>query len=222
MVRRRRCRHDSNPFLLILPAEPLQRAPRSPEQPASARGPPAAAELHVSPPKQGENSSPESFYWHPCRASASPLSARERAMHEFRGQRCFIETFPARTEPGTAHADSAFPTRHPPEHRHDSQALRLSGRGRPYHRTGRLSRLRPAFPPGGNGLPRSGQHHPPRLVVEIRAMARGTGLPPAADSPPKGPPITAISVTRRRTSCYSGARAPASPTRWSRPRTRGW
>ncbi|MGY4458175.1 tRNA (cytidine/uridine-2'-O-)-methyltransferase [Bradyrhizobium sp. LB13.1] len=44
-------------------------------------------------------------------------------MHEFRGQRCFIETFPARTEPGTAHADSAFPTRHP--HQNTGTILRL-------------------------------------------------------------------------------------------------
>src|SRR6478752_375000 len=155
-------------------------APKVPRTACRRPRPPAAAELHVPPPKQGENSSPESFYWHPCRASASPLSARERAMNEFRGQRCFIETFPARTEPGTAHADSAFPTRHPPEHRHDSQALRLSGRGRPYHRTGGLPRLRPAFPPGGNGLPRSGQHRQARLLVEIRAMAHGARRPPAA------------------------------------------
>src|SRR3954471_10992957 len=74
-------------------------APKVPRTACRRPRPPAAAELHLSPPKQGENSSPESFYWHPCRASASPLSARERAMHEFRGQRCFIETFPARTEP---------------------------------------------------------------------------------------------------------------------------
>src|SRR4029077_1373361 len=112
------------PFLLMLTAEPLQGPPRSPEQSAGARGPPAAAELHSSPPKQGENSSPESFYWHPCRASASPLTARERAMHEIRGWRCFIETFPAHNQPVTAHADRAFSTRHPPEHRHDSQAVR--------------------------------------------------------------------------------------------------
>src|SRR3569623_1149952 len=94
-----------------------------PGKAAGARGPPRRQNFAYSPLTR-RNSSPESFYWHPCRASASPLSARERAMHEFRGQRCFIKTFPARTEPGTAHADSAFPTRHPPEHRHDSQALR--------------------------------------------------------------------------------------------------
>ena len=69
----------------------------------------------------------KSFYWHPCRTSASPLTARKRAMHEFRGRRCFIETFPARNQPVTAHADRTFPTRHPPEHRHDSPPLRLSG-----------------------------------------------------------------------------------------------
>ena len=38
----------------------------------------------------------------------------------------------------------------------------------------------------------------------------------------KAATLTAIFITRRRTSCYSGARAPASPTRWSRPPMRGW
>jgi hypothetical protein len=28
-----------------------------------------------------EQGNPESFYWHPCRTSASPLSADMRAMH---------------------------------------------------------------------------------------------------------------------------------------------
>src|SRR4051812_1840103 len=68
-------------------------APKVPRTACRRPRPPAAAELRVPPPKQGENSSPESFYWHPCRASASPLSARERAMREFRGQRCLLRHF---------------------------------------------------------------------------------------------------------------------------------
>jgi tRNA (cytidine/uridine-2'-O-)-methyltransferase len=36
-------------------------------------------------------------------------------MHEFRGQRCFIETFPTHNRSTTAHADRTFPTRHPPD-----------------------------------------------------------------------------------------------------------
>src|ERR1700679_1551373 len=42
---------------------------------------PAAAERPLFPANRGGTSSPESFYWHPCRKSASPLSARKRAMH---------------------------------------------------------------------------------------------------------------------------------------------
>src|SRR6478672_8645437 len=41
---------------------------------------PAAAETGFFGPR-GHPRSPESFYWHPCRKSASPLSARKRAMH---------------------------------------------------------------------------------------------------------------------------------------------
>src|SRR3954464_14844685 len=77
-------------------------APKVPRTACRRPRPPAAAELHLSPPKQGENSSPESFYWHPCRASASSLTAWERAMHEFPGWRCFNETFPACIDPDTA------------------------------------------------------------------------------------------------------------------------
>src|SRR5580704_7601657 len=42
---------------------------------------PAAAERPRMPRQSGGTSSPESFYWHPCRKSASPLSAHQRAMH---------------------------------------------------------------------------------------------------------------------------------------------
>jgi len=41
--------------------------------------------------QSGETSRPESFYWHPCRKSASPLSAGHRAMHEIRTARWFIK-----------------------------------------------------------------------------------------------------------------------------------
>src|ERR1700752_2930005 len=36
------------------------------------------------------NGSLESFYWHPCRNSASPLSANSRAMHEIRASAVII------------------------------------------------------------------------------------------------------------------------------------
>ena len=181
MVRRRRCRHDSNPFFLCdRRNRPRGRPSKVPRTGCRRPRPPAAAERCVSAPKRGENCSPESFYWHPCRASASPLSARKRAMHEFPARRCFIETFPALTSPAAAHADSAFSARHPPEHRHDSQALRLPRDGRPHHRAGGLSVLRPALPPGRHGLRRPCQPDPPRLLAEIRRLARRPRPSPAA------------------------------------------
>src|SRR6202040_2162395 len=45
--------------------------------PASPRG----GRKTAFPSQSGGTSSPESFYWHPCRKSASPLSAAQRAMH---------------------------------------------------------------------------------------------------------------------------------------------
>src|SRR6266566_6111177 len=42
--------------------------------------------------RSGETSNPESFDWHPCRTSASPVSASQCAMHEIRTDRCFIPT----------------------------------------------------------------------------------------------------------------------------------
>src|SRR5437899_6552213 len=49
----------------------------APAAPAAAERPPFLANRAIP-------SSPESFYWHPCRTSASPLSAAKRAMHSFR------------------------------------------------------------------------------------------------------------------------------------------
>src|SRR3984893_3116383 len=48
---------------------------------------PAATERPLFLTQWGGTSSPESFYWHPCRNSASPLSAGSRAMHSFRPER---------------------------------------------------------------------------------------------------------------------------------------
>src|SRR6185437_6968652 len=53
---------------------------------------PAAAEDRLFRPR-GQPSSPESFYWHPCRKSASPLSASKRAMRKIPAYRCFIHAF---------------------------------------------------------------------------------------------------------------------------------
>src|SRR6266550_4093298 len=81
MVRRRRCRHDSKPFLICSRwNRPERRRKRhrgrlpAPAAPAAAERPPFLANRAIP-------SSPESFYWHPCRTSASPLSAAKRAMH---------------------------------------------------------------------------------------------------------------------------------------------
>src|ERR1700729_3105988 len=68
-------------------------------------------------------------------------------------------------------ADRTFPARYPAEHRHDSASVRLPGRGSPHHRARGISGVRPAFPPGRNGLSRSGDDHAPRFVVKIPAMA---------------------------------------------------
>src|SRR5947209_967682 len=54
----------------------------APATPAAAERPPFLANLAIP-------SSPESFYWHPCRNSASPLSAAKRAMHSFRAEHEF-------------------------------------------------------------------------------------------------------------------------------------
>src|SRR5215475_12878618 len=139
--------------------------------------PPRRQTDHFSPPIRRKNSSPESFYWHPCRTSASPLSARRRAMHEIRAERCFVHAISAGTP---LDADRAFSTRHPPEHRHDPAPVRLPGGGRPHHRTRRLCGVRPHLPPGRHGLSRPGVADAPRLLGKIRGMARRSGLPALA------------------------------------------
>src|SRR4030095_2880402 len=76
MVRRRRCRHDSKPFLICSQRNRPQGAKSATRKWLPAPAAPAAAEKTAFPsPKTGGTSSPESFYWHPCRESASPLSA---------------------------------------------------------------------------------------------------------------------------------------------------
>src|SRR5229473_2018917 len=74
-------------------------------------------------------------------------------------------------------ADCAFPARYSPERRDDSASLRLPRRGRPHYRARRLSGIRPPFPPGRHGLSRPGDHHAPRFLAKIRAMAQGRGIP---------------------------------------------
>ena len=82
--------------------------------------------------------SPELFYWHPCRASASPLSARKVQCTNSARSRGLFRHFVGTFEGPARHADRTFPARHSPEHRDDSAALRLPRRGRPHHRAGRF------------------------------------------------------------------------------------
>src|SRR5262249_29453020 len=103
MVRRRRCRrHDSKPFLKLRPGGTAPETPigharegttprRDRRWPAGARDPRGGRETGFFS-QGGQTSGPESFYWHPCRESASPLSAPKRAMHEIGAERCFIHT----------------------------------------------------------------------------------------------------------------------------------
>src|ERR1700730_17858870 len=58
-------------------------APETPKyrERLAAPAPPAAAERPLVSRPIGGTSGPESFYWHPCRTSASPLSAGPLAMH---------------------------------------------------------------------------------------------------------------------------------------------
>ena len=95
-------------------------------------------------------------------------------MHEFPRERCFIETFPARNQPATAHADRTFPARYSPQHGNDTAALRMHGCGCPYHRAGRLSHLRPGVPPCRHGLSRPGAAHAPHFL-EFEKWRQETG-----------------------------------------------
>ena len=81
MVRRRRCRHDFKPFLICSQRNRPGHAEKRNLKRLPAPAAPAAAENRFFLPQSSGTSSPESFYWHPCRKSASPLSARKRAMH---------------------------------------------------------------------------------------------------------------------------------------------
>src|SRR4029450_7496318 len=81
MVRRRRCRHDSKPFLICSQRNPPGAPKTRPGRGCRRPPPPRRQKKPLFLPQSGGTSSPESFYWHPCRESASPLSARKRAMH---------------------------------------------------------------------------------------------------------------------------------------------
>src|SRR6516164_10409523 len=78
----------------------------------------------------GRNDSLESFYWHPCRKSASPLSANNRAMHEIRARALIVCANPY---PGPQHANCALSAGHTPQYGDDLAAVRMPGCIGPYH-----------------------------------------------------------------------------------------
>src|SRR6266478_4378735 len=69
----------TNPFQLQ-PAEPPQ-ATHIRTKGGCRRRVPRGGRKTAFPSQSGGTSSPESFYWHPCRKSASPVSAARRATH---------------------------------------------------------------------------------------------------------------------------------------------
>src|SRR5665213_411929 len=66
-----------NPFSAA-PVEPPQATPKLTQGGCRRPRSPRRQKDHFSRPIGRGTSSPESFYWHPCRKSASPLSADER------------------------------------------------------------------------------------------------------------------------------------------------
>ncbi len=97
---------------------------------AGARGP-RGGRMSACPAQSGGTDSPESFYWHPCRTSASPLSAD--LVQCTKSTRAAV-TFSATSGPQgliAAHAHCPFPARHSAEHRNDSPAVRLPRMSRP-------------------------------------------------------------------------------------------
>src|SRR6202023_3264360 len=151
--------------------------------PEEAAGPrvPRGGRKPAFPGPNGKRNSPESFYWHPCRKSASPVSADKGAMHSFRfGPTIYGSVFSWISIGTSPHADRAVSTRHSPKHRHHPAPLRLPGGISPYHRAGGISGIRPQLPPGRDGLSRPGCLDASRFLDEIRTMAQGSGSPPPA------------------------------------------
>jgi hypothetical protein len=168
MVRRRRCRHDSKPFLTLQPVEPPRR-----RCPGGCRRPrPPRRQKTAFPGPTGERTVQN--------RSIGTLAGQAQARYRLASVQC---TNSARSEDFSRHFESdyhnanrAFPARYPPEHGDDSQALCLYGCGRPHHRTRRVCGIRPEFPPRRHGLSRSGQLDAPRFLDQIRTMAQARRL----------------------------------------------
>ena len=194
-------------------------AQRSPEQAAGARGPPRQ-QNYAYLRRNERNSSPESFYWHPCPASASPLSARKRAMHEFPAGRCLLRQFRTGPTPSQPMQIALF---QPDIPQNTGTILRLCAC---LDMAAHI--IEPAgFPFSDRLFRRAGMDYLDHVSVtrhdsgrnfRTGARRKGTG---SSCSPPKARPTILILAMSRRTSCCSGARPPASPTKWSRPPMRG-
>src|SRR6185312_10808676 len=126
-----------------------------PEEAAGARGPRGGRKTAFPPPIPAEQAVQN--------RSIGTLAVRAQARYRLASVQC-TKSASSRDLFNTSrphfearhHADRTLPAGHPPEHGNDSSPVRLPGRGCPYYRAGRLSGLGPAFPQGGNGLPRSG------------------------------------------------------------------
>src|SRR6185295_9257712 len=82
-----------SPFSTAAGSRPWRRLVANGPERLPAPAAPAAAETTTCAAQTGGTYSPESFYWHPCRKSASPRTACRRAMHEIRIARRFIQGF---------------------------------------------------------------------------------------------------------------------------------
>jgi tRNA (cytidine/uridine-2'-O-)-methyltransferase len=136
--------------------------------PAAPRG----GRMTTCPTQPGRTCDLESIYWHPCRESASPLSAH-LVRRTKTARRCvFSSTFSTRAEGRCPMRVVLF---QPDIPQNTGTILRLCAclsRGGPYHRAGRLSGLRPPFSPLRNGLPRPGHHRAARVLDRFRGLAR--------------------------------------------------
>lgn len=184
--------------------------------------------MTTCPTQPGRTYDLESIYWHPCRESASPLSAHLVRRTETGRHKHFPWYFPgdfpqvsrrSRKQPSPCALPSI--SWNPAEHRNDSAAVRLPrGRG-PYHRAGRLPRVRPAFPPRGMDY-----LDQVRIVRhEQGPLSRGGGPNWASGwccFPPRRHGPTSTTLMAPTTSCCSAGNRPACRTTRSRPPPPGW
>ena len=187
-----------NPFLTLQPVEPPRRT-----RPGGCRRPrPPRRQKTAFPGPTGEKNSPESFYWHPCRTSASPLSAGQRAMHEFRTEREFFQAFRI----GLPQCKSRFSSPISPRTRGRFSGFALAWTWPPTSSNQQGLRYPTAISAG------------PAWTISIRSTGRATIPGPNSNngasravigcscSPPKAQRHILIFAMLPRTSCCSGAK----------------